>query len=77
MKSIIECYFVGCSLFSNFDFSVTHKKVRTLAAQKKMYSIFFTSGNSLNIFKCDIFHHSVGVFMGYNLLLKICFYKLY
>ena len=25
-KSIIKCYFVGYSLFSNFDFNVTHNK---------------------------------------------------
>ena len=58
--------FVGYSLFSNFYFNLTHKKVRTLAAQRKMYSI-----HSHWIYLSVAFSIILGVF----LWLTICYLK--
>ena len=63
-------YFVSYSLFSNFDFNVTHKKSKITGTTKEDVYYTFTSGNSPNIFKCGIFHHSGCVSKGYNLLPK-------
>ena len=65
-----NCYFVGYSPYSNFDFNVTHKKKYNTDSTKEDVFYTFTSDNSQTIFKCGIFHHPGCGFTGYNLSLK-------
>ena len=58
LRSIIKCYFVGYSPYSDFGFNVTHKKSKNIDSTKEDVFFNFTSGNSLNVCKCGIFHHS-------------------
>ena len=52
------------------EFNVTHKKCKNTSITKEDVFYTFIYGNSLNLFKCGIFHHSGCVFVGQNLLLK-------
>ena len=59
---------MGYSLYENFDFNVSHKKCKNTDSTKEDVFYSFTSGNSLNIFKCVVFHHSGYNSMGYNII---------
>ena len=69
LKSIIKCYFVGHSVFSNFNF---HKSRNTGSTKEDVFYAF-TFGNSLNIFKYGIFHHSRCFFYGLRFVTKNSF----
>ena len=58
LRSIIKCYFVGYSPYSDVGFNVTHKKSKNIDSTKEDVFFNFTSGSSLNTCKCGIFHHS-------------------
>ena len=62
--------FVGYSLFSNFYFNLTHKKVRTLAAQRKMYSIL-----SHLVIHWIYLSVAFSIILGVFLWLTICYLK--
>ena len=70
LKSIIKCYFVGYSVLWNLEFNASHKKSKNTGSTKEDLLYIFTSGNSLNIFKCGIFYYYGCVCMGWKSYLK-------